>query len=126
MKRLIGVIAVAVMMLAGGAALAQGTGHQHGGSTAGAVRKYQKETLNLRDELAAKQLDLEAEYDKSQPDQTRIASLRKEIVDLEARIQVVADNYGVRPSGRGHGRGMMYGSYGSGGWSQCGCGGGCW
>jgi hypothetical protein len=92
MKRLMGVVVVAAMMLAGGAALAQGTGHQHGGSTAGAMRKYQKETLSLRDEVAAKQLDLEAEYDKSQPDQARIASLRKEIVDIEARIQAVADN----------------------------------
>lgn len=119
MKRLTGVIVVAVMMLAGGAALAQGTS-----PGAGAARKYQKETLSLRDELAAKQLDLEAEYDKSQPDPARIASLRKEIIDLEARIQVVADNYGVRSWGRGYGRGMMYGSWGGSGYGW-GCG-GCW
>ena len=124
MKRLVGAVAVVAVMLAGGIALAQGA-HQHGGAGAGAMRQYQKETLSLRDELAAKQLDLEAEYDNAQPDPARIASLRKEIVDLEARIQAVAGNYGVRPWGRGHGRGMMYGSYGSGGWSHCGCG-GCW
>ena len=123
MKRVVGVIAVVAVMLAGGVALAQGT-HQHGGAGAGAMRQYQKDTLSLRDELAAKQVDLEAEYDKAQPDPARIAFLRKEIVDLEGRIQAAADNYGVRPWGRGHGRGMMYGSYGS-GWSHGGCG-GCW
>jgi hypothetical protein len=122
MKRLLGVVVVAAMMLAGGAALAQG-------ASAGTMRKYQKETLNLRDELAAKQLDLEAEYDKPQPDQARIASLRKDIVDLETRIQAVADNNGVRSWGRGRGRGMMYGSYGWDGYGGGGYGGGgcgCW
>ena len=118
MKRLIGVIAIAAMMLAGGAAFAQAAG---GGQSAGAMKKYQKETLSLRDELAAKQVDLDVEYDKPQPDPARIATLRKEIVDLEARIQAVADNYGVRAWGRGHGRGMMRGSYAD-GWSHgCGC-----
>ena len=123
MTRLTGVGVVAAMLLASGVAIAQGTG-QRGSPGATAMKKYQKETLSLRDDLAAKQVDLEAEYDKPEPDPARIASLRKEIVDLEARIQTVADNYGVRPWGSGHGRGMMRGSYGWGGWDHGCCG--CW
>ena len=127
MKKITGVVVAAAMMLTSGVALAQGTGSNTGPS-AGAMKKFQKETLNLRDELAAKQLDLEAEQDKAQPDPARISSLRKEIVDLEGRIQVVANNYGVRPWGRGHRHGMMHdASYGSGGWGYgCGYDCGCW
>jgi hypothetical protein len=88
------------------------------------VKKFQRETLALRDELAAKRVDLEDEYDKAEPDRARVASLRKDIVDLEAKIQTVADKHGIRPWGRGHGRGMMRGwdeaGYARG--SGCGCG----
>lgn len=123
MKRIAGVLVAFGVLFAGGVALAHGNGpdHQAGPDTA-AVRKFQKETLALRDELAAKRLDLDAEYQKAEPDTARIATLRKEIVDLEAKIQVVADRNGYRSWGRGHDHGMMYRDAG---WDGCGCG-HCW
>ena len=123
MKKIAGVLAVAAVLLVSGAALAHdgwmgpGPGH-HGGASAAAVRKFQKETLSLRDDLAAKQVDLAEEYDKESPDQARIASIRKDIADLEAGIQAAADKYGVRRWGSG--RGMMGMRDG-----HCGCG-HCW
>jgi hypothetical protein len=123
MKRILGAVVAAAIALTGGVALAHGPGMGQGaghdtGTSAASMRKFQKETLGLRDELAAKRLDLQEEYDKAEPNSGRIASLKKEIVDLEAKIQVAADKYGVRSWGHGHGRGMMHANDGSG---SCGC-----
>jgi hypothetical protein len=120
------VLTAGIAVAQGGPSAAPGPG-RYGGASAATMKKFQKETLALRDELVAKRLDLEEEYDKPEPDQARIASLRKDIVDIEAKIQTAADKYGVRPWGRGYGRGMMYGwngpghTYGPG--AGCGC---CW
>jgi len=82
------------------------------------LNKFQRETLQLRDELSARQLDLQNEYDKPAPDANRVATLQKEIVDLEARIGTASDKYGVsRYGGRGYGPG--YGMYG-GSWDHMG------
>lgn len=123
MKRIAGILVAFGMLFAGGVAVAHGNGpdHRSGPGTA-EVKKFQKETLALRDELTTKRLDLQAEYEKAEPDTARIAALRKEIVDLEAKIQVVGDKYGVRTWGRGHDHGMMYGDAG---WDGCDCG-HCW
>jgi hypothetical protein len=121
MKRIAGVVVALGMVLVAGVAVAHGPEYYDGPGT-GAVKKFQKETLSLRDELVTKQMDLEAEYQKAEPDTARIAALRKEIVDLEAKIQVVGDKVGVRTWGRGHDRGMMYRDAG---WDGCGCG-HCW
>ena len=124
MKRIAGVVAAVGMVLAAGVAVAwDGYGPEHdGGAGTGAVKKFQKETLSLRDELVTKQMDLDAEYQKAEPDPARIAALRKDIVDLQSKIQVVGDKHGVRTWGRGHDRGMMYRDAG---WDGCGCG-HCW
>lgn len=124
MKRIAGVVAAVGMVLAAGVAVAwDGYGPEYyGGAGTGAVKKFQKETLSLRDELVTKQMDLDAEYQKSDPDPARIAALRKDIVDLQAKIQVAGDKYGVRTWGRGHDRGTMYRDAG---WDGCGCG-HCW
>jgi hypothetical protein len=96
-----------------------GGGPGHGtGTSAASMRKFQKETLGLRDELAAKRLDLQEEHDKAEPNSGRISSLKKDVADIEAKIQAAADKYGVRSWGRGHGRGMMHAHDGSG---SCGC-----
>ncbi len=83
------------------------------------VKKFQKETLSLRDELHIKKLELGQEYNKEKPDLDRIAQLRKEIIDLQTRIQKIASSYGlptVGPGGCGRmGRGSMMGV-------RCGCG----
>ncbi|MFN3396500.1 MAG: hypothetical protein ACK4Z9_06880 [Thermodesulfovibrionales bacterium] len=68
------------------------------------VKKFQKETLNLRDELHIKKLELRQEYDKEKPDLDRIAQLRKEIIDLQTRIQKIASSNGLPAMGPGCGR----------------------
>lgn len=122
MKRLMYGVLAAAVVLSAGVAVAQaapGSGGPSGGSAA-SMRKFQKDTLALRDDLAAKRVDLREEQNKPEPDAARIASLRKDIVDLETKIDTAANKYGVRAWGRGHGRGMMHAGKGPGG---CGC---CW
>ena len=83
-----------------------GPGMQRGiGANIENVQKFQKETLPLRDELTTKELELQNEYSKSNPDYDRAATLEKGIVDLQAKIGAVANKYGV--SGWGPMRGMM-------------------
>lgn len=69
------------------------------------MKKFQKETLGLRDELMIKQLELQNEYSKPQPDYNRIGTLRKEIVDIQTKIQASADKYGLPAWGSGYGKG---------------------
>ena len=78
------------------------------------VKKFQKETLSLRDELITKKLELRDEYNKPARDINRIASIKKEIIDQQAKIQTIAAKYGLHDvvknerSGHGtRGRGMM-------------------
>ncbi len=122
MRRLAGVGIAAAVVLAAGVALARDVRGPDSRGAASAEAATRSETLDLRDELVAKQMDLEAEYQKAEPDPARIATLRKDIVDIRARLRAVGDRYGVRTWGRGHGRGMMYGPAG---WDGCGCG-HCW
>lgn len=121
MKKVIGIVmAVMVVLVLASAAFARwggpGMGYGPGyysGVDAESMKKFQKETLNLRDELLTKRIELQAEYDKPAPDTAKIASLRKEIIDIQAKIQTVADKYGVPAWGPGRGmmmgRGMMAG-----------------
>ncbi|MCL4491079.1 MAG: hypothetical protein M1510_04110 [Nitrospirae bacterium] len=75
------------------------------------VQKFQKETLSLRDNLMTKNFELQNEYNKPDPDYNHIASLRKEIIDLQTRIQAAADKHGLSAGGpmggMMMGRGMM-------------------
>ena len=73
-----------------------------------AVKKFQKETLPLRDELITKRLEIQKEYAKDTPDKANIAKLRKEIIDIELKIQEKADAAGISDRGCGMmGQGMM-------------------
>ena len=69
------------------------------------VEKFQKETLNLRDDIITKQMKLRNEYNKPVSDTNRIAAIRKEIIDIQTKIQTVAKKYGI--SGWGTMGGMM-------------------
>lgn len=80
----------------------------------GTLGKFQKDTLPLRDELITKRIEIRKEIAKSKPDRDQIASLRKDIIDIQTRIQKKADEAGipVRKCGRigrvsGQGKGMM-------------------
>ena len=81
------------------------------------MAKFQKETLSLRDELITKRLELSQEYDKDTPDTDRIGQLRKDMIDIQTKIQKVADKYDIGPAGQGQrsrgGKGR--GSYNCGG-----------
>jgi len=59
------------------------------------VKKFQSDTLSLRDDLITKRLELRNECMKSEPDTNRIATLKKEIGELRTQIREVADKYEV-------------------------------
>jgi hypothetical protein len=82
-----------------------------------AFRAFQKETLPLRDEMAAKRLELRNEFNKDTPDQAKIATLQKEMIDLRTKISAAAKKNGLpdRGFGPGYGGGDGYGpGYGRG------------
>ncbi len=66
-----------------------------------AMAKFQKETLTLRDELVTKQLELRQEYNKETTDADRIAELRKDMIDIQTKIQKIADKYDIDRGGQG-------------------------
>jgi zinc resistance-associated protein len=128
MKKTAAVIFVAAAALIfAGAAFAQmgyGRGYGYGADrnvNVENLKKFQKETLSLRDDLITKQAELDNEYDKTTPDTARIAELRKQIVDIQTTIQKAAEKNGLPAWGHGPGRGhhmgpgMMYGG------GSCGC-----
>lgn len=118
MKKVTGmVMTIAMLLMLAGAAFAcwDGSGMGYGpgdysGANAETMKMFQKETLSLRDELMTKRIELQAEYDKPVPDTARIAALKKDIIDIQAKIQVVADKQGIPTGGTGYGRGMMMGA----------------
>ncbi|OGW39988.1 MAG: hypothetical protein A2010_05315 [Nitrospirae bacterium GWD2_57_9] len=128
MKKLVSGITLVVILLAANGAYAWwgGYGPGYGASVnVESMKKFQKETLNLRDDLVTREVDLQNEYAKAAPDANRIAVLRKEIIDLEAKIQTVAEKHGLPAAGYmdgpGRGRGMMGRGTMAGGPGSCGC-----
>ena len=112
------VVAVGLLLGTGAYAARQGYGPGSGQVDVNALRQFQKETLPLRDELAAKNLEFRNEYAQQMPDRTKIATLQKEMIDLRTKIQAAADKQGLPAygpgmgygsGGYGMGRGMMYG-----------------
>ncbi|MBE0427527.1 MAG: hypothetical protein IBX72_12905 [Nitrospirae bacterium] len=80
------------------------------------VKKFQRETLPLRDELITKRLEIRKEYAKEKPDSERIATLQKEIMDIRTKIQQKAEERGL-PAWKGgkigHGKKMGRGMKGA-------------
>lgn len=123
MKRIVAVIAVtAVVLVVGGVAFAQigggrgpGSGCAYGAGYNGAngniniesLKKFQKETQAQRDDLMIKRAELANEYAKATPDTTKIADLRKQMTDLQAKIQQAAEKNGLPAMGQGRGQGRM-------------------
>ena len=135
------IVVAAAALVAAGAAFAQmggpGMGYGRGYYGAGLsgqvnienMKKFQKETLSLRDDLLTKQAELRNEYAKQSPDAARVVELQKQMIDIRTRIQKAAEKNGLPAWGQGYGRGRMgmgrgmmagYGPYGSGcpGWAQ--------
>lgn len=128
MKKIIAIaLALVVGLILASGAYAWWGGYGMGyntGANVETVKKFQKETLNLRDELMTKRMELQNEYNKSVPDTNRVVALKKEIIDLQAKIQTVAEKYGISaggPMGGMMGRGMMQQDMMGSGMSMCGC-----
>jgi len=68
-----------------------------------AFKAFQKETLPLWDEMAAKRLELRNEFNKDTPDQAKIAALQKEMIDLRTKISDAAKKNGFPDGGFGRG-----------------------
>jgi hypothetical protein len=117
------VVAVAVLVAAGMASAQMGWGPGYGRGCSGSgpdgqvnvesLKKFQKETLSLRDELMTKRAELHNEYAKQTPDTGRIAEIQKQMIDIRTQIQKAAEKNGLPAWGQGRGRGgrgMMAGS----------------
>ena len=59
------------------------------------LKKFQRDTLSLRDELIAKRLELSREFNMQRLNRERIAALQKKITDIRKRIQKKADEAGI-------------------------------
>jgi hypothetical protein len=84
-----------------------------------AFRNFQKETLPLRDEMAAKNLELRNQFKKATLGQAKMATLQKELIDLRTKISDTAKKNGLPDTGLGpeYGRGYHMswgGGYGPG------------
>ena len=80
------------------------------------VKKFQQETLTLRDSLMVKKLEIRQEYMKEKLDHEKIANIRKEMIDIRAKISKKADEAGL-PAWMGQGKGrylMTQGRFGGG------------
>ncbi|MFN3395968.1 MAG: hypothetical protein ACK4Z9_04150 [Thermodesulfovibrionales bacterium] len=119
---IIALVVATAFVVIGGAVYAHGPwghGMGYGMNFGGAVnvenmKGFQKETMALRDELITKRMELQNEYNKPQRDYERISTLRKEIVELQTKIQAAAEKYGLPANGRAYsmrngmmGKGMM-------------------
>ncbi len=76
-------------------------------------KKFQKETSALREEMMLKRLELRNEFIKEDPDEGRIATIQKDLIDIRTKIHAAADKAGIERPGRGKrgwGRGPGYGN----------------
>ena len=55
------------------------------------ARKFQKETLSLRDQLVTKKLEVRKEFARKHPDRDKIAAIQKEIIAIRTKIMKKAD-----------------------------------
>ncbi|BCS51912.1 hypothetical protein [Geobacter sp. SVR] len=89
----------------GGGMVAQGTP-----VSVEAVKKFQDETTTLRNEMMLKKVELRNEYLKQPVDAGRVATLTKEMTDLQAKITTIATSNGLPgPGGGGCGMGCGMG-----------------
>jgi zinc resistance-associated protein len=85
----------------------RGPGYFAAGKTVdvAAFKAFQKETLPLRDEMMTKRVELRNEFLKEKPDQTRIATLEKQMIDLRTQIRAAAEKNGLPVPALGAGMG---------------------
>ena len=123
----LGIALIGTTVFAGcgmGGGMGGGPGFAAGGKPVdvAAFKAFQKETLPLRDEMMVKRVELRNEYLKEKPDQTKIATLQKEMIDLRAKIRTSAEKNGLPAFGPGMGAGGGWGGHGRGGYGHGGRG----
>lgn len=88
-----------------------------GGAPSEQFRKFQSDTMDLRQEMMNKRFELQRENLKGTPDKAKIASLQVDIKAIQSKIQVVRSQSGLPvgksdgecgPKMRGPGRGMGF------------------
>lgn len=84
------------------------------------IRKFQQDTLDLRQEMMTKSFELQRENLKATPDSAKIAALQTEIGAIQTKIQDARAQSGLPERG---GRGPMGGGYGRGPMGMGGCNG---
>ena len=75
------------------------------------VIQFRKDTLPLRDELWGKKLELSREYKKDQPDMQVVEQLRKDMVEIQTKMEKIASDHGLTNRGA---KGASCGGYGRG------------
>lgn len=65
------------------------------GATADPYRKFQADTIDLRQEMMSKRFEVQRENLKATPDQSRITALQGEIRTLQARILDIRKQSGL-------------------------------
>lgn len=109
MKKIIAsVAAIALAVALGGTAMAQGRGGC-GNCSQGCegmaaqtdqFRKFQAETLDLRQEMMNKRFEMQRENLKGNPDTVRIEALKADISQLQAKISQVRVQNGLPEKGK--------------------------
>ncbi|MBN2719593.1 MAG: hypothetical protein JXR72_00675 [Proteobacteria bacterium] len=121
-------VVLTLSMLAAGSAMARWDGASDGRGQRGfncwaaegadevdpeKVIQFRKDTLPLRDELWGKKLELSREYKKDQPDMKVVEQLRKDMVEIQTRMEKIASDHGLTNWGpKGASRGGCGGGYG--------------
>ena len=88
---------------------------------------FLKETLPLRQTLAAKRIELRTLYAQPNADQAQVKALTNELIDLRSQLAKKANDAGLPEYGAGYGRGHGRGFRGGPGGPGAGFGpGACW
>lgn len=106
MRRIVAGMAVIVAAAFFGSAVhAQGMGGgcgtcSQGDAQAGQFRKFQQDTIDLRQEMMNKRYELQRENLKGNPDAARMAALKEDIRSLQAKINDIRAKSGLPERGK--------------------------
>jgi len=105
MKASVSILAALALALAvGSAALAGMNGGcatcAQNAAQSGQFRKFQQDTLDLRQEMMNKRFDLQRENLKGLPDATRVAALQADIAAIQTRIGAIRAQSGLPAGGK--------------------------
>ncbi|MDO8785633.1 MAG: hypothetical protein Q7J12_05390 [Syntrophales bacterium] len=100
-------VVIGLFLTLTGVAYARWGGHGMGygtGINVETMKKFHEETWSLKGAIITKKFELQSEYNKPTRDTNRIATVQKEIIDLKAKIQEIANKNGIKVQAK---QGMM-------------------